>query len=109
MVLDFETLPSEAKEHFKGGEGTLGMQAHADALNRIMRVTLPAGASIGMHTHDTSSEIVYVLAGEGVVRENGGETPLRAGLCTYCPKGSAHSIANTGRADLVLFAVVPNQ
>ena len=52
---------------FLGGEGEIHAQMHADGLNRILHGILPPGSSIGYHTHETSSEIVYILSGTGKV------------------------------------------
>lgn len=38
---------------------------------------------------------------------DGKEEILISGVCHYCPKGSSHSIINTGTEDLILFTVVP--
>ena len=80
-----------------------------DDLNRIMQVVLEPGASVGMHTHTDNSEIIYVLRGTGKAVEENSESPLKAGMCHYCPKGSSHSVVNDGTEDLVLFAVVVTQ
>ena len=67
MVLDFEKMPATPMEHFKGGEGTLGLRKFDDpAMGAVVRLTMPAGSTIGMHTHVGNCEVVYVLAGSGV-------------------------------------------
>ena len=58
MILDMMNLEEQALPNFKGGEGVAYARMHVDGLNRIMLVRLPHGASIGMHTHETSSEII---------------------------------------------------
>ena len=109
MTLDFDKLEETVLPHFKGGEKEVSAHMFADERNRIMRATLKPGASIGMHVHDTSSEIVYVLQGCATVLEEGGEHTLTAGMCHYCPKGHAHSLINDSDGDLTFFAVVPEQ
>ncbi len=74
-----------------------------------MRGRLVPGASIGLHTHETSSEIIYILQGSGKVLYDGEYEPVRTGTCHYCPKGHAHSLINDGNEDLTFFAVVPAQ
>ena len=39
--------------------------------------------------------------------DDGQEVPLRPGTVHYCRPGHSHSIVNTGREPLVLFAVIP--
>ena len=82
---------------------------YTDELTKIMRGTLEPGASIGMHTHETNSEMIYILSGNGKVLYDNGEESLSAGDCHYCPKGHAHSLMNDGEENLVFFAVVPEQ
>ena len=85
------------------------MRIYNDELGKIMRGRLIPGASIGLHTHETNSEIIYVLEGQGKVLYDGEYETLSAGSCHYCPKGHAHSLINDSAADLVFFAVVPEQ
>lgn len=40
---------------------------------------------------------------------DGAYEDVEAGVCHYCPKGHSHSLINNSDADLVFFAVVPNQ
>lgn len=107
MLIDFEELPRSVNEHFKGGEGVTNIRACTDGLNRIMKVTLEVGASIGLHKHEDSSETVFIVSGKGRMITNGEAEELRAGMCSYCPKGSEHTLINAGEDELVLFAVVP--
>ena len=93
--------------HLNGGEGTVFARMYMDKAGKIMVSRLPKGASIGLHTHTTSSEVNYVLSGFGAATCGGAEEALAPGDCHCCPKGSSHSIANTGEEDLVLFTVVP--
>ena len=109
MILDLPNIPEQAMPNFKGGEGTAWVRMFFDGQNRIMLGRLPAGASIGMHTHDTNSEIIYFLSGKGSVLYDGERFEVEAGQCHYCPKGHSHSLINNGDEDLVFFAVVPNQ
>lgn len=70
---------------------------------------LPVGASNGLNKLTTSSEMIYVLSGLGKAICENIEEELVTGVCQYCPKGSSHSVKNTGTEDLVLFIVVPEQ
>lgn len=94
---------------FKGGKGNTFARMYVDGLGKIMRGRLEAGASIGMHKHETGSEIIYILSGNGKVLYDDTEEPLRAGDCHYCPKGHSHSLINNSAAELMFFAVVPEQ
>ena len=109
MLLDFEKMAAMTLKNFKGGEKEFSAKMFSDDLNRIMYAHLGPGASIGLHTHEDNSEIVYALAGEAVVTCNGRKELLRAGQCHYCPKGQAHAMKNEGTEDFVCFNVVPQQ
>ena len=107
--MKFENVNEAVLEHFKGGEGVTAAQMFVDDKNKIMRITLEPGSSIGMHCHDDSCEIIYVLEGIGTAILDGVEEKVEAGKCHYCPKGHTHSFINKGKKDLVFFAVVPQQ
>ena len=109
MTIDFDKLPEQLIPHFKGGEGTVQARMHIDAMGKIARLTLPAGASIGLHTHETSAEMIYVLSGSGIVLEDNADNPapMVPGTCHYCPQGHTHSLINNGTEPLVVLAVIP--
>ena len=109
MLINFSNMEEQVIPGFLGGEGTFHARMRVDELGKIMRAALEPGSSIGLHTHDTSSEIIYILAGKGKVLCNGEYEPLSAGSCHYCPKGHAHSLINDSQGALTFFAVVPNQ
>lgn len=109
MRIDFSTVEIQVIPNFLGGEGEIHAQMYTDSLNRILHGILPPGSSIGCHTHETSSEIIYILSGAGKVKVEGGEELLKAGDCHYCPKGQAHSLINDSQEPLEFFAVVPQQ
>ena len=109
MLIDFAAMEENVLPHFKGGEKEIAARMHVDERNKIMRGRLIPGASIGLHTHDTGSEIIYILSGAGRVLYDGGVETVAAGQCHYCPKGHAHSLINDGPEDLLFFAVVPEQ
>jgi len=54
-------------------------------------MTLPPGGwSSQRHWHSHEDEFVYVLEGDLVLVEDGGETALRAGDCAAFPKGTGN-------------------
>ncbi len=108
MIMNFDSIPLQHLPHFKGGEGEVLANMYTDAMGKIARLTLPVGASIGMHTHTGNAEIMYLLSGSGTLLEND-DAPkaVSAGMCCYCPQGQQHSLVNTGSEPLVLLAVIP--
>lgn len=116
MILDFNKMGVTVLPNFKGGEKELAANMFFDGTNRIFKGRLIPGATIGMHTHDDSCEVIFILEGSGTIveKEPGAETetvsPVSAGDCLYCPKGYSHSLQNTAdEGDLLFYAVVPKQ
>ena len=72
---------------------TFGKLEHAE-------LTLEPGASIGLHTHQGNSEIIYILSGTGKVLYDGAYETLVPGACHYCPEGHEHSLINDGKDEL---------
>ena len=116
MIIDFNKMDVTVLPNFKGGEKEFAANMFFDGTNRIFKGRLIPGATIGMHTHDDSCEVIFVLEGAGTIveREPGSEveslSPVAAGDCLYCPKGHSHSLRNTSKdSDLVFYATVAKQ
>ena len=116
MIIKFDDIELSHMPNFKGGEKEFAANMFFDGTNRIFKGKLVPGASIGMHTHDDSCEVIFVLEGCGTIVERaaGAEvetvSAVKAGDCLYCPKGDSHSLRNTAEeGDLVFYAVVPKQ
>lgn len=110
MKIDFNSIVEKTLPAFKGGEKALEARMFTDGDgNKIMKARLVPGASIGMHTHDDSSEVILILSGAGHAIYDGGRIELGAGDVHYCPKGHTHCLVCDGPADLEFFAVVPRQ
>lgn len=88
------------------GTGEMSAKMYMNAKGKIISSRIHAGGSIGMHSHSTSDDINFILAGYGKAICNGHEESLSAGTCHICEKGSEHSIINTGDDDLVMITVV---
>ena len=109
MTLDFQTAEAAVVPHFKGGEGqAIVRKAVEDGMGKILTLELPAGSSIGLHTHMGNCEVIHVLSGRGVCHDDGTDVALAVGMTHYCPEGHTHGIDNTGDGPLVLLAVLPN-
>lgn len=70
-------------------------------------VLKPGAWSSQRHWHDGEDELVVMIAGEGVMIEDGGETLLGTGDCAAWAKGSTdgHHIVNRSDADCVFVAI----
>ncbi|MBE6601408.1 MAG: cupin domain-containing protein [Ruminococcaceae bacterium] len=107
--MKFDRVEELVLEHFKDGDGALRTRMVVNDANRFMRGCLKTGCSIGMHTHEDSCEILYVISGQGIALMDGKTEQLSAGDFHYCPKGHAHTLRNDEQEDLVFFAVIPQQ
>ena len=70
-------------------------------------VLKPGGISSQRHWHEAEDELVVMLAGEAVLIEDEGETPMRAGDVAVFLKGVAngHHLVNRSDEDCVFVAV----
>jgi uncharacterized cupin superfamily protein len=71
-------------------------------------VTLRPGAwSSQRHWHEDEDELVVMLAGEAVLLDDGGETPMRPGDVAVFRKGdgNGHCLRNDSDADCVFLAL----
>ena len=84
----------------------MSARMYMDEYGKIIPCTIHPGGSIGIHRHETSDDINYILSGTGKAICDGEEEVLSAGTCQICRKGSELSIANTGDEDLVMLTVV---
>ncbi len=83
----------------------IGPDDKAPTFNMRLFEVAPGGYT-PRHTHDWEHE-VYVLAGKGVVLENGQDKPIIAGNCIYVPPNEDHQFRNTGGENLKFLCLVP--
>lgn len=71
------------------------------------KVTIPPGASIGVHEHHGNTETYHIIEGEALYNDNGTEVRLGVGATTFCPDGEKHGIANGAAVgNLVFMALI---
>ena len=116
MKIDFSKIDESILPNFKGGEKEFAANMFFDGTNRIFKGRLIPGATIGMHTHEDSCEVIFILEGKGMIIECSLDSneqlcsQVSSGDCLYCPKGHSHSLQNTSsEGDLIFYAVVPKQ
>lgn len=71
--------------------------------------TLPAGSSIGTHTHNGNCELMYILKGEITFVYDDMEETAHAGDVHYCPCDHTHRAENRTSEDAEFFAIVPEK
>ena len=108
MLLNFDQIEEKIIPKMRGGEGEMITRMFVNEDTKIMRGRLTPGSTIGLHTHETDSEMIFILSGAGKVLCDGEYEPLSAGSVHYCPKGHAHSLINDGDEDLEILAMIPN-
>lgn len=106
MRIDFTKIEERRAPGMNGGTGEMSARMYMDEGGKIIPCRIHAGGSIGLHTHQTSDDINFILSGTGIAVCDGEEEVLTPGICHVCKIGSAHSIINTGSDDLVLLTVV---
>ena len=88
----------------------LGMAAGSQKVGCALHEVPPGKRSYPMHWHAGGEEAVYVLAGSGVLRLPGSETPIGPGdyVALTCQPELAHQIVNTGAETLRYLALSHN-
>lgn len=106
MRIDLGNMPDVKISGMNGGAGEMTARIYEGDGLKVMPCRIHPGGSIGMHRHEDGDDINYVLYGTGVAVCDGVEEALATDVCHICPKGSEHSITNTGVTDLVMLTVV---
>ena len=96
---DQEPLPASPNREFR-----YLVNQDAGCLDATQFVgVIPTGRA-GLHSH-TYDEIVYVVAGEGVLHLDGRETPIGRGSCIHLPPLEEHCLENTGTEPMRVLGV----
>jgi uncharacterized cupin superfamily protein len=114
--IDIANIPLDAATNYpppfnKAVEGRarkrLGRAAGLTQFGVNICTLKPGAASSQRHWHENEDELVYVLEGEVVLCEDGGETVLKAGDAAAWKAGVAngHCIVNRSAEDAVLMEV----
>ena len=106
MRIDFTAIPEVTIPGMNNGTGTMTVRMYNDEQYRIIRTVLHPGGTIGTHVQTSGDDLNYILSGTGRAYCDGIAEELSPGVMHICPKGSAHSIVNTGADDLVMLSVV---
>lgn len=77
-----------------------------EKIQMYAEVTIPEGASLGIHWHRGNAESYYILAGTGLYTDDGKTYEVHASDTTYCANGHYHGLENTGDGDLKFMALI---
>ena len=109
MKFEPAKMETNVLPNFKGGKKELVTKMYEDSNCKIlMNASLEPGASIGLHTHDNSLEVIYIISGSATAICEGETENLYAGDVHYCPMGATHTLVNTGHDKLVFIGIIPN-
>ena len=112
MLKHAADMPPEQRPHMRDGDGITTVTAvfekgeYEAPLRLFSRLTLPVGASIGYHVHESEEEFYYILSGKGEMNDNGTPVSLQAGDATVTLSGQGHALRNTGTEPLEVLAVI---
>jgi len=83
----------------RGHDGVVGPWECVDYM------TIPAGTQFGVHIHDGSEELYFILKGAGTALLDGEERPVEVGDLLMLRNGGAHGLRNDGPEDIELLCV----
>jgi len=113
MIKRKHQMTSEQRSAMRGGSGTItithlfGKGELKSPTRLCARLTIPAGASIGMHPHDNEEEVYYVLSGRCRINDNGIEEELCPGDAVLTGGGASHSVTCLSTEPCELMAFIP--
>jgi mannose-6-phosphate isomerase-like protein (cupin superfamily) len=111
MIIHRKEMKVESKEKMRDGTGTAMLVHFVDGsamknARLLSEVTLPPGASIGEHRHDSETEYYIILEGTGTVDDDGVQKAVGPGDVVVTGDGASHSIAATGSVPLKFIAAI---
>ncbi len=71
-------------------------------LRKFARTRFPPGEAARAHSHDGEYEIFLIESGEGLVKVEGREYRVEAGICVVFEPAEVHEVVNTGAEQLVI-------
>jgi quercetin dioxygenase-like cupin family protein len=106
-VEHYTDTPAEPADNVPGVTVRWVVGEKDGAPNFAMRVfDVEPGSSSPYHQHEWEHE-VFVLAGDGAVRREDGESPISHGSVVFVPGMEMHQFINRGNSVLRFICVVP--
>lgn len=81
MLLDFNEIKEIKMPGMNNGTGMMTAKMYMGKQEKIIPCSIHAGGSIGLHKHETSDDINYVISGSGKAICDGKEEILSKGIC----------------------------
>lgn len=108
-MINFSEQILQKLENFKGGEKYVLASIFENEKNKILKMIILPGASIGMHTHTDSSEIIYIIKGKAKFVIDGKTEYVCEGDCHVCPQGSSHTLINDTDTGIEILGIISKQ
>ena len=109
VVKDFQDVEAQPSEGVEGVTIRWVIAKQDGAPHFALRVIeVRPGCATPHHQHEWEHE-VFVLAGRGAVKGDGGEQPLREGSVVLVPGNELHQFINTGEDVLRFICLIPNR
>ena len=112
MIRKATQMETEVRSALRGGVGNVTFQHffkkdEITARTRLCsRLTLPPGASIGLHKHEGEDELFIVTRGKGLIDDGQTKEPVQAGDAILTGKGEAHAVINNGHEPMEIIAII---
>lgn len=107
IVKNYRRVTPEPAEEAPGVTVRWVISKKDGAPNFAMRIfEVEPGAASPFHTHPWEHE-AFILAGQGHVRDETGETPFQEGDAVFIAPGEKHQFVNDGDEVLRFICVVP--
>jgi quercetin dioxygenase-like cupin family protein len=90
------------REDAHGGSGGRKLLLQENEISNVQGMTygfLPANSKFAWHMHEKMNEVMFVLKGEGIVRDEDGTYPYSTGDVFIFPGGIFHEIENTSKEE----------
>lgn len=81
MLINFNELPERTAPGMNGGTGEMSAKMFMDKQGKIIPCRIHVGGSIGLHRHETSDDINYIISGTGCAVCDENKEVLTAGTC----------------------------
>lgn len=108
MIIRADMLPVEQRNGERLGTSTKILseeQMHYKS-KVFAHIVLKPGSKTPVHKHEGTFEGFYILAGTGLVNDNGKMEQVSAGDVVFTDDGENHGIENIGNTDLEYIALV---
>ena len=107
MRINFNDIEISELQNYKDGIGKTYSKIVLEGNKKIMLHTIKKGCSIGFHTHENCSEMIFILNGNPTIIENDGLSYVASRNEVIILKpGEGHAIKNDTDEDVEIFTVV---